>query len=321
MSYRPIAACAAIVVIMLAGTSAQGPVTGVFFNEGWESGSASNTFNSNVYGRATGGQFSVQTAVAAQGQYALRHALTAGTQPPAIQYATQHFGDAITGPVHVQGRGEHFPDLYVQYKIYYSPGFDRLSTNTYKQLIIGTQDAARHDNPCCNPWVAHYLTIYPPGDRNVAAEANNKQAASGQWVGFIENQNGYSGSNRYVIQNGRWYTVEVRRRLNDSGDNGIFQMWIDGLLISENRSVRYRVPFNGTYGTDFAYGTNFVMISDYTGATVPQDQSIYYDDVKLSPTYIGVGSTSTPPQAPSNVRIIQILASAFTGAPRLTDWR
>ncbi len=82
MSYRPIAACAAIVVIMLAGARAQGPVTGVFFNEGWESGNASSSFNSNVYGRATGGQFSVQTAVTAQGQYALRHALTAGTHSP-----------------------------------------------------------------------------------------------------------------------------------------------------------------------------------------------------------------------------------------------
>ena len=299
--------CAAgLWLLSLHALSAQSGVSGVFFDEGWESGTSSNSFNSSNYGNAAGGQFSVQTAVRAQGAYALRHLLPQGTAPSSIQYATQHFGDSIAGPVPVSGRGEHFSDLYVQYKIYYPPGFDRLSTDTYKQLIIGTQDDRRHDNPCCNPWVAHYLTIYPPGDRNVAAEANNKQAASGQWVGFVENTGGYSTTNRYVIENGRWYTVEVRRRLNDAGvDNGVFQMWVNGVLISDYRSVRYRIPFNGTYGTSMQYGTNFVMISDYTFAPVPQDQSIYYDDVKLSTTYIGTGATTTAPDPPTNVRIIR----------------
>lgn len=306
MRFGTAAVCTAICVLSLHALTAQTGVSGVFFNEGWESGSSSGSFNSSSYGSAAGGQFSAQSAVRAQGSYALRHLLPQGTAPSAIQYATQHFGDSIAGPVHASGRGQHFYDLYIQYKIYYPPGFDRLSTDTYKQLIIGTQDDRRHDDPCCNPWVAHYMTIYPPGDRNIAAEANNKQAASGQWVGFIENSSGYSQTNRYSIENGRWYTVEVRRRLNDAGvDNGIFQMWIDGVLISDYRSVRYRVPLNGAYGTNMQYGTNFVMISDYTFAPVPREQSIYYDDIKLSTTYIGSGSSTTPPDAPTNVRIIR----------------
>ncbi len=137
---------------------------------------------------------------------------------------------------------------------------------------------------------------------------------------LIENQNGYSGSNRYVIQNGRWYTVEVRRRLNDSGDNGIFQMWIDGPLISENRSVRYRVPFNGTYGTDFAYGTNFVMISDYTGrgAAGPEhllrrreaEPDVYR---RRLDEHAAAGAVERQDHPDSRLR--------FRGRPRLTDWR
>jgi hypothetical protein len=277
------------------------PVTGVFFTEGWESGSASGSFNSSFYGSAAGSQFAVQNTVRASGSFALRHILPSNISPGSIQYATQHFGDAVSGPVWPTGQGQHFMDLYVQYKVYYAPGFDFWGY-AYKQLIIGTQDDRRHDNPCCNPWVAHYMTIYPPG-RSLLAEANNKQAASGQWVGFSQNAGGHSDSNRLTLQTGRWYTIEVRRRLNDSGvDNGIFQMWVDGQIISDYRSVRYRVPYNGSFGTTMTYGTNFAMISDY-GGPVSQEQRIFYDDIKMSTTYIGTGASA--PTAPTNLRIVR----------------
>src|SRR5690606_7151418 len=158
------------------------------------------------------------TANRASGAASLRHAMSGGLAASAIQYATQHFGDAINGPVHPAGQGQHFNDLYIQYKIYYSPGFD-LAQGMPKQLIIGTEDSRRHDNVCCNPWVSHYLTIVPPhtGRGDMVAEINNKRAASGQWIGLIQNRSGYSRSNLFVTQPGRWYTMEVRRRLNDPG--------------------------------------------------------------------------------------------------------
>lgn len=289
-------------VLAVSWLEAQTPA--VFFNEGWESGNGSGTFNSSFYGGATGSQFSVQSGIKASGNYALRQLIPAGTQPGSIQYATQHIGDSLAGPVFSAGSGQHFQDLHVQYKVYYGPGFDFFGY-TYKQLIIGTQDDRRHDNACCNPWVAHYMTIYPPG-RSLLAEANNKQAASGQWVGFSQNAGGFSDSNRLTFQTGRWYTVEVRRRLNDSGvNNGVFQMWVDGQIISDYRAVRYRTPWDGTFGSNFTYGTNFVMISDY-GGPVNQDQTIYYDDIKFSTTYIGTGSPTIPaPAPPTNVRIVR----------------
>ncbi|MGE0463824.1 MAG: hypothetical protein AB7Q16_20860 [Vicinamibacterales bacterium] len=297
---------AACVVAAMAATTlvrAQG-VVGVFFTEGWESGSAAGSFNSQSYGRATSSQFSVQGGVRAAGSWALQHRLTAGMTGADIQYATQHFGDAITGPVVPAGAGQHFFDIYVQYKIYYSPGFD--VSNIDKQLIIGTQDNARHDNPCCNPWVAHYLTVFPVlGTRDLVAEANNKQAASGQWLGFRQNASGYGPGNRFTTRPGEWHTIEVRRRLNDAGvDNGIFQLWIDGTLLSDYRNVRYRVPINGSFGANFEYGTNFAMISDYTLQPVTRDEIVYYDDIKFSTTYIGVGSSPPLPSAPGNLRII-----------------
>jgi hypothetical protein len=68
--------------------------------------------------------------------------------------------------------------------------------------------------------------------------------------------------------------------------------------------VLFRVPRNGSFGANFTYGTNWVMISDYALQGVSQNQSIYYDDVKLSTTYIGTGGTGTAPAAPTNLRIV-----------------
>jgi hypothetical protein len=293
-----IAIAAAVVV-----TEGQSPVTGIFFTEGWELGTVANSFNSSFYGNAGSSQFSVQNAIRAGGAFALRHTIPANTSEGDIHYATQHFGDASTGPVLAAGLGQHFYDLYVQYKVYYSPGYF-FDGYTYKQLIIGTQDDRSHANVCCNPWVAHYMTIYPPG-RSLLAEANNKQSASGQWVGFRQNQNGYSDSNLLTLQSGRWYTIEVRRRLNDPGvDNGVFQMWVDGTLLSQHTNVRFRTPWNGSFGSNFTYGTNFVLISDY-GGPATQTQSIYYDDIRMSTTYIGTGGGTPSPAPPSNLRIIR----------------
>lgn len=308
-----VALVAGLGVLALTRVTAQSPVSGVFFSEGWESGATGATFNSRNYGSLSNSpQFRAQTSVRASGAYALEHVLPAGLAAGSIHYATQHIGDAVNGPVLPAGQGQRFFDLYVQFKVYYSPNFDVVNLRP-KTLIIGTEDGSRHDATCCNPWVSHYIMLYPPGPtRGVAvAEANAKQAATGQFVNLVQNRSGYSVSNPLIAQAGRWYTMEVRRRLNDPGQrNGIFQFWVDGVLIAEHDTVLYRVPFDGTYGSDMAYGTNFVMISDYMSGS-NQNQSIYYDDIRFSTTPIGLGTTPPPtppptplPSAPRNLRII-----------------
>jgi hypothetical protein len=70
--------------------------------------------------------------------------------------------------------------------------------------------------------------------------------------------------------------------------------------------VLFRVPWDGTFGSNMAYGTNFAMISDYMAIGSSRDQSIYYDDVKFSTTYIGVEPAGAGlPSAPTNLRILR----------------
>lgn len=276
----------------------------VFFAESFETGSP-QTFLSQSYGNiSTSSRYSIQSAVRASGMYGLRYHFMIGTSNVG-EYTTQHFGDSPAGPVHPNGAGNHYNDIYIQFKLYYSLGYDWSAGNN-KIMIIGTQDDRNHDNVCCNPWVSHYITILAgnAGPRGFFdAEGNNKISASGQWFGLSPNINGYDSLNRYFINPGRWYTIEVHKRLNDVGmNNGIFEVWINGLKVAEYFTVTYRVPWDGTYGTNFAYGTNFVMLTTYINNPAPRDQDIYYDDVKFSTTYIG--TTSVPLSPPTGLRII-----------------
>jgi hypothetical protein len=223
----------------------------------------------------------VQTGTVAEGSHAIRHDFTSGQST--MPYVTQHFGDAADGPVWSTGEGSHFTDFYISYRFRYSNGFN--FNDNYKQFIIGTQDDRTHANVCCNPWVSHYLTIYIDTDLSFRVEGNNKQSEGTQWFELSPNTGGYSLGSPFTIATNTWYKVVVRRRINDSGvDNGIFQLWIDDVLVGDYSTVRYAIPWNGTVGANFTYGTNFVMLSDYSSSSVPQNQSVYYDSIKFSAT-------------------------------------
>ena len=303
MTIRFALSCAVAAFAATSITIAQTPANGLFFNEGWESGNLAASFNSNSYGRLSeSSQFQLDNTVAGRsGINALRHRLAGGTPVDGIDTGTQHFGDAVTGPIWATGAGQHFYDFYMQYRFYYSSGFD-FGSGHYKQFIVGTQDDRRHTETCCLPFAAHYITTLVEAGGVLQAEAYNKQSGAPRFD-INPNTGGYSNSNPFRVQTGRWYTLEVRRRLNDPGvDNGIFQMWVDGQLIANYSSVRFRIPPNGAYGSNFTYGTNFAHLADYSTYPVSRNQDIYYDNVKFSTAPIGL--TTGLPSAPTNLRII-----------------
>ena len=285
----------------------QSPVSGVFFNESWESGSMTQSFNSSWFGAVIGPQFSVSTNYAATGTHSLRHRLLPGMTGDDVLYGTQHFGDSPASPRLSAGAGQHFYDVYIQFKVYYS-NWDTTVAGLTKGIEFGTQDQRAHNEVCCNPGFANYVALYPAFGQDWNLEVVNKQGPGPEWIGYRQNSSGYNTNNRFRMVNDRWYTIEVRRRLNDSGvDNGILQMWVDGVLLISYNNVRFRVPWNGSFGVDMSYGTNWVMISEYGPST--RDQSVYYDDFKLSTEYIGSGGTTPPPPTvpapPTNVRIVR----------------
>jgi hypothetical protein len=269
-----------------------------FFSEGFESGNGS-TFSQSAYGGIEGNpQYSVQGSTVASGRYALQHHFNVGQGGT---YATYQFGDSPD-----VGQSQHYFDIYIQFKLRYSDGYD-FSAGNNKIMIIGTQDSRRHDNVCCNPWVSHYITLYANAagsDAYFNVEGNNKRASVGQWFGLSPNLN---GTTQPSIRRNRWYTMEVHMRPNtDATGNGLFEMWIDGAQVTRRSDVLYRIPWNGSTGTDPMYGINFVMLSHYINTGAPRDQDMFYDDIILSRTYIGASgpvTDNTAPSAPENLRV------------------
>ncbi len=258
----------------------------LIFLEDFESGSKTNSFDSLYYGSfMSNPDFILETDHVISGTYALSYNYQVDEDAD-DGYATQHFGDSTKTPVYSNGAGNHYHEIYLQYKVYYSEGFD-FSFQNNKQFIIGSDDGTRHDEACCNPWVAHYATL-KVGSGYFHAEANNKRGASGQWVPLNPNDNGYNDSNGYRVETERWYLVEAHILLNDIGEqNGVFEQWIDGERITYRDDVVYRVLFDSSFGTDFNYGINFIMHSNYINEPVTQEQAVFYDDIKLSTSYIG----------------------------------
>jgi hypothetical protein len=286
--------------LLLLGSPGSG-IGEVVFEEGFESGNGAS-FSQSPYGSITGNpQYSVQNGVKATGVYALRHHFNLGQSG---SYATKFFGDnpAISNP-----NNNHYHDLYIQLKLRYSEGYN-FSAGNNKIMIIGTEDDRRHDAICCNPWVASYITLLIGNSGSsgfFTVEGNNKRAPTGQWFGLNPNRAGYSNTNRFATETGRWYTIEVHIRLNDPNQsNGMFEMWIDGVKVSEYSNVLYRIPWDGTAGSNFNYGVNFAMLSHYIDSGAPQAQDIYYDDIKINTQYIGTGSSPLlSPSAPGNLRV------------------
>lgn len=279
-------------------TLSQPVLAEVFFSEGFESGNGTS-FSQSSYGSVNGNpQYFIQNAVVPSGQYALQHHFNQGQGG---SFATHQFGDSpdLSNP-----QNNHYFNIYIQFKIRYSDGYD-FSAGNNKIMIIGTQDSRRHDTICCNPWVANYITLYANATGSDAffnVEGNNKRAPSGQWFGLSPNLLGPAQPN---IERSKWYTLEVHIGTNtDGASNGIFEMWIDGVQVANRGNVVYRIPWDGSVGTDPTYGINFVMLSQYINSGAPRAQDIFYDDIILSTTYIGTrGSDTVPPAIPTGLRL------------------
>jgi len=95
---------------------------------------------------------------------------------------------------------------------------------------------------------------------------------------------GYAWSDTPIFDQdhiGPWYCVEARARLNDPGQsNGVFQLWIDGVLEAERTGLNW-------VGSYTEYGINAVFIENYWNGGAPRDQERYFDNVVISTNRIG----------------------------------
>ena len=124
----------------------------IFFSENFDSSFTPNTFLIQYYGNiASNPQWTIRNQISFSGNNSLQYEFLQGNNMQEFDHVTQHFGDATKSPVYPIGAGSSYQDIYIQFKLYYSPGFDWSAENN-KQMIIGTDDSLRHPDVCCNPW-------------------------------------------------------------------------------------------------------------------------------------------------------------------------
>lgn len=114
---------------------------------------------------------------------------------------------------------------------------------------------------------------------------------------------------------GRWYTVEIRYKLSSPGvQNGTIETWIDGVKIYSASDLETCGGYGSSQGSCYALHQIQLLNSwayypsaEYTALENCGNCYRLIDNFIISKSYIGppggAGSDTTPPAAPSNLRI------------------
>jgi hypothetical protein len=108
-----------------------------------------------------------------------------------------------------------------------------------------------------------------------------------------------------MLERNRWYSIEVRARINTisggrGNNDGVLQGWIDDELVFSRTNLRFRdvdtIKIEKIWGNVFMGGS---WVAD-------RPMAIHFDNMVIARSRIGsAGSgTSTPPRPPTNLRII-----------------
>ncbi len=192
--------------------------------------------------------------------------------------------------------GEGYEELYVQWKTKWSKNF-AWDNITVKNFYIKSFDKDRMMD-----W---RVPLFINGKAKPVPELY------GPLTGWYSNQYNRGPIDRYLSSNrtdirylnqelDKWHTIEfyVKIETEKSGPgkeaNGIFKMWDNGVLIMEHYDVQFR-------NKDSKVPMNAVWISPYWGGSGEEshpDQYVWYDDIIVSTSYIGV-EDEVHPRAPA----------------------
>jgi hypothetical protein len=150
-------------------------------------------------------------------------------------------------------------------------GIHLWSLNAFESWNANYSTAAGQSKP--HSWAPYYITVGIVGSGELFMYLCRADGLPGAptgviWQNYYQNQ----GTTRYVTP-GAWHKVRYRAKLNTPGSSdGIFQLWLDDLLIIQYTNINYRASYT-------SYGWNQLMMR-YDGTNMPS-QYIYRDNITL----------------------------------------
>jgi len=246
------------------------------FCDGFESGSLS-AWNDVSLGSTLG----FATAPVAAGSRSLAASIPAGSIA-GDGWAGKYFGDHPLGSTPTAANME---DVYFEGRVQFSGNYN----TTYGKLFtMAAFESWSASYPQPMNWSPYYVLLQY---NNLQAEGvlHSKTSGTSKWRNLLQNV-----GTPVTFEKGRWYEIQYRLKLNTAGQsNGIFEMWIDGVKKASYTDVNYR----DSYAT---HGWNHVMLTAYQNGAAPTSaQSLYWDEVVLSPVAIApTGSSIGAPGQP-----------------------
>jgi hypothetical protein len=227
-----------------------------------------------------GGVLEVTTSPVAGGTHALTaFELGGGT---ASGWASLFFADH---PELGGSSGAPVDDVYFSSQVRFSPGFEFQSG---KMFILASFDgwAAGYAQP--NSWSPFYLLLQVDSNGEPEGVVHDKTTGTSLWRAMHRNVGASD-----PLQTGRWYELGYRVKLNAPGRaDGVFQVWIDGILKLDYRDVVYRAQGS-------SYDWNHFMLSPYQSNVPSADQEQYWDDVMLVDLPASQPIETSPPVRPA----------------------
>jgi len=232
--------------------------------EGFESGSLADWDDVSI-----GGILAVQgTPTPAAGSRLLAANIPAGSNA-GTAWASTFFGEHPRGDT---PDAANVDEVFLNARVRFSPNF----AITYnKMFTMAAFDDWSATWPQPMGWSPYYILLQY---NNGQAEGilHKKTTGGSQWRAMLQNV-----GTPVTFQPDRWYEMQYRMKLNTPGQSdGVFELWIDGVKKASYTDVNFRDSYQ-------EHGWNHLLLSAYqNGGPAPADQSLYYDEVIVSPKVV-----------------------------------
>lgn len=181
-------------------------------------------------------------------------------------------------------------EYYVAFRLKLAQDFDFVKGGRLPG-ILGHAEGSTYDSICTRPepnsWMLTHAAFAEAGTMRNKAHFATAAGACGDSLGW----NIGTGTD-YTLQRDRWYTIELRTKLNTVGRrDGILQAWVDGVSVFERQGRVFRTSEDLQLDT-FRFWT---MFSGRDSSAAPNvAQTAYFDDIVVSSRPVTTPANEAP---------------------------